>query len=87
MIKKIVVVAILLAIGVAIAFQLQGRKAADPVEAFQPQTGASPEVRIADLERALAAQIDRARTLENRMAELESRLGERREPGSANGEY
>ena len=59
MIKKIVVVAVLLAVGVAIAFQLQGRRTAGPVEAFQPQTGASPEIRIADLEQALAHAADR----------------------------
>jgi hypothetical protein len=75
MIKKIGLVAALLAVGVAMAFYLRG--GLGPVETadtFKPQTDASDDVRIADLERALAAQIDRARTLEGRVAELEGRL-------------
>lgn len=77
MIRKLVVVAVLLAVGVVIALQLQGGKQQADTQPFEPQTGASAEVRIADLERALAAQIDRARALDTRVAELESRLGER----------
>lgn len=84
MLKKIVVVAVLLTVGVVIALQMQARRATDSAAAFKPQAGASAEVRIADLERALAAQIDRARTLETRVTELESRLGER--SGNAGGQ-
>lgn len=76
MIKKIGLVAALLAVGVAIAFYLRGGLGpAETADTFTPQTDASADVRIADLERALAAQIDRARTLEARMAELEGRVG------------
>jgi membrane-associated protease RseP (regulator of RpoE activity) len=77
MLKQIGVVIVLLAAGVGLAMYLRGDDPA-PVEVvrFEPQTNASAEVRIADLERALAAQIDRSRTLEARIAELERQRGE-----------
>jgi hypothetical protein len=76
MARKIALVALLLGVGVAIALYLRGfgATAADEVE-FRPDTGASADARIAELERALAAQIERARSLDARLAQLESRLG------------
>lgn len=78
MLKKVGLVVVLLAAGVALAMYLRGwpGSAAPEAPVFQPQTGASAEVRIADLERALAAQVDRSRTLEARIAELERLRGE-----------
>lgn len=68
-------VVLLLGAGVGIAFYMRARPAdIAPAVTFQPQSGASAEVRIADLERALAAQIDRSRTLEARILGLEERL-------------
>jgi membrane-associated protease RseP (regulator of RpoE activity) len=76
MVKKIALVVVLLAAGVAIAMYMRGGFSPDdPVETFKPQVGAAADVRIADLERALAAQIERARTLERRVSELEGRFG------------
>lgn len=74
MLKKVVLVVVLLAAGVAIAMYMRRPAEVAPAVAFQPQAGASAEVRIADLERALAAQIDRSRTLEARIVGLEERL-------------
>jgi len=94
MIKKIGLVAALLAVGIAIAFYLRGGstpEAAVPEQAFTPRSGASETDRIADLERALAGQVDRSNLLASRLAELESRLGQRgatrgtNGPGGANG--
>ncbi len=77
MLKKAGVVVLLLAAGAALALYLRGGPASAPeIPDFQPQAGASAEVRIADLEQALAAQIDRSRTLEARIAELERQRGE-----------
>lgn len=76
MIRKVALVAVLLVAGVGIAWYIRGGfgdAATEPV-AFEPKTGASADVRIGDLERALAAQIDHSRTLERRLAELEGRL-------------
>jgi hypothetical protein len=74
MIKKIGLVVALVAVGVAIAFYLRGGLGpVQTADTFTPQTDASADVRIADLERALAGQIDRARTLEARVAQLEGR--------------
>lgn len=76
MIRKIGVVAALLAFGVAVAWYLTGGFAPrGGLAGFQPDTDASAEVRIAHLERALAVQVQRAGTLEARIAGLESRLG------------
>jgi hypothetical protein len=75
MIRKVSLVVLLLVAGVAIAFYLRDGHAPEDGPAFAPRAGASAEVRIADLERALAAQIDRGRTLEARVAQLEGRLG------------
>lgn len=79
MIKKIGLVVVLLALGVAIAWYLRGGSAApsEPEVAFTPRTGASETDRIADLERALAAQVDRSNLLASRLAELETRIGQR----------
>lgn len=71
MLKKLGLVLVVLAAGIAVALYMRDRPPADPQVAFEPQTGASAEVRIADLERALAAQVDRSRTLEARIAALE----------------
>lgn len=79
MLRKVILVAVLLVAGVGMAWYIRGgsvSKAMEPV-VFEPNTGASADVRIADLERALAAQIDRSRTLERRLAELEGRLAGR----------
>jgi len=78
MLKKVGMVVVLLAAGVALAMYLRGwpGSAAPEAPVFQPQTGASAEVRIADLERALASQADRSRALEARVAELERLRGE-----------
>jgi len=76
MVRKIALVMALLIAGVAIAVYVRGgfgSAAAD--DSFEPQTDASADVRIADLEKALAAQIDRARSLERRVSELEGRQG------------
>lgn len=87
MARKIALVTVLLAVGVAIALYLRGfgTTAADEVE-FSPDAGASAATRIAELERALAAQIERARSLDARLAQLESRLGQgdRRVEGAGN---
>lgn len=75
MLKKVALVVVLLAAGVGIAMYMRVHPAdTAPAIAFQPQTGATAEVRIADLERALAAQIDRSRILEARIVGLEDRL-------------
>ncbi len=79
MIRKVILVSVLLVAGVGMAWYIRGgfrSPAIEPV-VFEPRTGASADVRIADLERALAAQIDRSRTLEQRLAELEGRLAGR----------
>jgi hypothetical protein len=76
MVRKIALVVALLITGVAIAVYVRGGFGSAAVDdSFEPQTNASADVRIADLEKALAAQIDRARTLERRVSELEGRLG------------
>ncbi len=43
-----------------------------PKQAFTPRTGASDAERIADLEKALAAQVDRGNLLDSRLKELET---------------
>jgi hypothetical protein len=86
MARKIALVTVLLAVGVAIALYLRGfgPAAADEVD-FRPDAGASAEARIAELERALAAQIERSRSLDARLVQLETRQGqgERRGEGGA----
>ncbi len=78
MVRKIIIVVLLLAAGVAIAMYIHGGSApARPVEAFKPRTDASDADRIADLERALAAEVERGHSLETRLGELEGRLGQR----------
>jgi hypothetical protein len=74
--RKLVVVVLLLGAGVAFAFFMRmGREPrVAPVVEFRPDASASAAERIAELERALAAQIDRSRTLEARIASLEERL-------------
>lgn len=75
--KKFALLAVLLTAGVAIAMYLrsdQGNTA--PEVEFTPDTGASAEARIGELERALGAQIERGRALDERIAQLESRLGQ-----------
>lgn len=76
MVKKIVLVALLLAAGVGIALYLRGgSESGKPTQVFTPRTDASESERIADLEKALAAQVDRGNLLEGRIKELESRVG------------
>ncbi|MEJ0098348.1 MAG: PDZ domain-containing protein [Pseudomonadota bacterium] len=77
MVRKIIIVVLLLGAGVAIAMYLHGGPAPKPVETFTPRTGASDADRIADLERALAAEVERGHALETRLGELEGRLGQR----------
>jgi hypothetical protein len=78
MIKKIGLVLALAAIGVAIAMYLRGGSApATPEQAFTPRTDASESERISDLEKMLAAQVDRGNLLESRLTELEARFGTR----------
>jgi PDZ domain len=81
MAKKVGLIVVLLLAGVAIAMYLQNGPSAEQ-QAFTPRTDASESERIADLEKALAAQVDRANTFENRMRELEARLGARAEAGA-----
>lgn len=91
MFRKLGVAAALLLTGVGIAMYLRG-KPAEPVQpnvVFTPRTGASDADRIADLEQALAAQVDRSNLLESRLAELETRPGwggNRRNADGAGGE-
>jgi hypothetical protein len=77
MVRKIGIVAVLLACGVGIAMYLRGKPAEpeQPNVVFTPRTGASDTDRIADLEKALAAQVDRSNLLESRLKELEARPG------------
>lgn len=89
MVRKIVFAMITLAAGVAVAMYFTGSHDTKPAQTFSPRTDASETERIADLERALAAQVDRANLLETRLGELESRMGargdrERGMPGSGN---
>lgn len=74
--RRLLVMMLLVGAGVAIALYIRlGRepRAAARVE-FRPDASASVAERISGLERALAAQIDRSRTLEARIASLEERL-------------
>jgi hypothetical protein len=83
MLKKIAMVAVVVAAGVGIAMYLRGGSAPDNTEqAFTPRSDASDSERIADLEKTLAAQVDRANLLESRLAELEARSGNRRDPAN-----
>jgi hypothetical protein len=77
MFRKIGIAAALLVTGVGIAMYLRS-KPAEPVQpnvVFTPRAGASDADRIADLEKALAAQVDRSNLLESRLKELEERPG------------
>lgn len=80
MVKKIGLLVALMAVGVAIALYLRSGSApekTEPQQAFMPRTDASETERIADLERSLAAQVDRGNLLASRLAELEARVGAR----------
>jgi C-terminal processing protease CtpA/Prc len=80
MLKQIAVVALAVASGVGIAMYLRSDPASQvPDPAFTPRAGATDAERLADLEKALAAQVDRANLLEGRLAELEARPGNRRD--------
>ena len=86
MVKKIGLVVAALAIGIAIAMYLRGGPPPDvPEEAFTPRASASDADRIADLERALAAQIDRSNLLASRLTELEGRVEQRNSMRNTNG--
>ena len=89
MIKKIGLGVVLLAAGVAIAMYLRGGftpETTEPEQAFTPRAGASELDRIADLEKALAAQVDRSNLLASRLAELEGRIGQRNTNRNSNGQ-
>ncbi len=76
MLRNAGLIIVLLVACVAIALYMRSPRpvaGASPVT-FQPQPDASPGERIAGLEQALAAQIDRSRTLEARIAALEEQL-------------
>lgn len=76
MIRKIGIAAMLLVAGVGIAMYLRSGPAPEKTEqVFTPRTGVSDAERIADLERALAAQVDRGNLLDSRLKELEGRFG------------
>jgi hypothetical protein len=78
MAKKAGLIVALLLVGIAIALYLKGGSSPSQ-QAFTPRTDASESERIADLEKALAAQVDRTNLFETRMRELETRLGARGE--------
>jgi hypothetical protein len=87
MVKKIGLAVVLLAAGVALALYLRSGPAPEKAaETFAPRTDASESERIADLEQALAAQVDRGNLLQSRLAELEARFGARGSRGNADGE-
>jgi hypothetical protein len=76
--KTVLMVAALLLVGVAIAMFFRERPAATEVQAsFTPRADASEVDRIADLEKALAAQVDRSNLLASRIGELETRAAQR----------
>jgi hypothetical protein len=86
MVKKIGLTMVLLAVGVAIAMYIRGGSAPEEVtQVFAPRTNASDSERIADLERTLAAQVDRANLMASRLAALEARGGARDGVGNADG--
>ncbi len=74
MAKKAGLIVVLLLVGVAIAMYLRGGSSTDRPQAFTPRTDATETERIVDLEKALAAQVDRANLFETRMREMEVRL-------------
>jgi hypothetical protein len=77
MIKKVVAAVVVLAAGIAVAMHLSGGSGSTAAEAFTARTDASESERISDLEKALAAQVERGNQLDTRLGELEGRLGKR----------
>jgi len=76
MVRKVVIVAILLAAGVGIAMYLRNGSAPVKTEqAFTPRADASQSERIADLEKVVAAQVERINSLEGLVKQLETRPG------------
>jgi hypothetical protein len=76
--KTLLMVAGLLLVGAAIAMFLREKPPATAVQAaFTPRADASEVDRIADLEKALAAQVDRSNLLASRIGELETRVTQR----------
>jgi hypothetical protein len=76
MIRKAVMVAVLLVAGVGIAMYLRKGAAPDkPEQAFTPRVDASQSERIADLEKVVAAQVERINSLEGLVKQLETRPG------------
>ncbi|HTQ36779.1 MAG TPA: PDZ domain-containing protein, partial [Steroidobacteraceae bacterium] len=74
MVKKIVLVVALLAVGVAIAMYMRsGGSSGKPVQAFTPRTDASETERIADLEKTVATLVDRINLLESHIGQLGNR--------------
>lgn len=74
MIRKIGLLAVLVGVGVALALYVRGLGSTGGTEVeFNPDSSASAAARLGELERALAAQIERGRTLEARLTELEAR--------------
>jgi hypothetical protein len=85
-VKRIGLIAGLLLVGIAIAMYMRRAPDPGPVEmAFTPRSGASDTDRIADLEKTLAAQVDRSNLLASRLGELETRLGARSNASNADG--
>lgn len=77
MIKKVLAGSAVLVAGVALAIHLGGGPDAPVVAAFTPRADASETERIRELEKALAAQVERGNQLDARLGELEGRLGTR----------
>jgi C-terminal processing protease CtpA/Prc len=76
MVRKIVMVAILLTAGVGIAMYLRHGPGTDtPQQVFTPRADASQSERIADLEKVVAAQVERINSLEGLVRQLETRPG------------
>jgi hypothetical protein len=77
MIRKLVIGAVVLVAGVAAALHFSGGSGPEEAAAFTPRTDASESERIRDLEKALAAQVERGNQLDARLGELEGRVGKR----------
>lgn len=76
MLRKAVMVAVLLVAGVGIAMYMRkGSAPGQPEQAFTPRVDASESERIADLEKVVAAQVERINSLEGLVRQLEARPG------------
>lgn len=91
MVKKAVLIAVLLATGVGIAmYVLRDQTPDQPEQAFTPRVDASQSERIADLEKVVAAQVERINSLEGLVRQLEARpagwVGNRRNADGDDGQ-